>query len=442
MIQQDQPDADAWRRILTRLPWWLWLLFAVAAYVGVGRLIAPGAGMGDDPGNLIRVLAGLGQWLIPAAFLAAAAAALWCRRRATPPHRASAADPVGTALGDLGHGDFDTLVAEAFRLHGYQVTKTGDPARRWVRELLLDRGSERALVHTRQWQAWQVGVAEVQALIAAMPAARAGHGYLVVPGEFTRDAYRLARGNAIDLIDGAGLRHLVGAARGEGAAKSVERPARPLRLRRGLLSRLAGAILAVGAILSGFSWITHLPDKRISPPPLPTPTPPVPVRQAPTVQVPEPSVPAATSRPAPQPGPGPYRSIQEMDDAFEAFYVPPPGCASPASLDDMVACANDRIRARRSYMAPAVQAEPETEPEAQGRQDDALTWGQAEPVDRPPEPPPGQAEMQVPREDAADTTPPAENPTPKEPPKPDDWKDKDPAATYAPYDPKAPWTQP
>ena len=77
--------------------------------------------------------------------------------------------------------------------------------------------------------------------------------------------------------------------------------------------------------------------------------------------------------PPPPPGLGGFRSVQELDAAFEAFYVPPPGCADPDSHADIVACANHRIRARKGYMAAGTPTEPELVPEAQegGR---GLAW--------------------------------------------------------------------
>ncbi len=197
--------------------------------------------------------------------------------------------------------------------------------------------------------------------------------------------------------------------------------------------------LAAAAILGGFDWIVHLPDKRLAPAEPPKSAP-APAAQAAASLVPEPPV---SSAPAPLPpalsppsGPGGFRSVRELDAAFDAFYMPPPGCADPSSQADMVACANHRIRAREGYMAADTSTEPEQLPDAQDGQDEELTWNDEAAINAlvppPPDPPVSDAEESDPGDAPAPQTP----PTPRKP------EYKDPAATYAPYDPKAPWVQP
>ncbi len=48
-----------------------------------------------------------------------------------------------------------------------------------------------------------------------------------------------------------------------------------------------------------------------------------------------------------------YRSIYELEDAFDAKYVPPPACAGLEANNaaDMTDCVNHRLRARRAFLA-------------------------------------------------------------------------------------------
>ena len=157
----------------------------------------------------MRVLAGLGQWLIPAVLLLAAGASgyrSWQGRRV---HRALTADPRALALTDLGWEGFGLLVAEVYRGRGYRVDEPVRAGTQGGSVLLLDGAEGHTLVLCRHWQAWRVGASEVQELIAAMGASGIGRGALVIPGEFTRDAVRMAQGRAIELIDGAGLQALL-----------------------------------------------------------------------------------------------------------------------------------------------------------------------------------------------------------------------------------------
>lgn len=463
MAPRNPEGNDTWLRHLARLPWWLPVLGAGLVYLGLHRL-APGDSAsgqipGTDLGHLVRALAGLGQWLIPGALLLASGIMAHRRRRARLLCREVAADPLGTALRDLGRSDFEALVAEVFRQQDYQVGGPLAGPDGGAGEMLLTRRDERsgvppphpaspagtspplAVVHARQWRAWQVGAAEVQGLIAAMRARGAGRGFLVIPGEFTRDARRLAEGKSIELIDGARLRALLRAGAVTLAAAASPRPRRRLRIPVRPLLRLAGVLLAAAAILGGFRWILSLPDKRLGPaePPRTAEASPPP---GPTLLVPEPpATPAATEPPTPPPPPGlgGFRSVQELDAAFEAFYIPPPGCASPGSHAEMVECANHRIRARRGYMAAGTPAEPELAPGPEEGQEEVPAWDNSDAAIN------ALAPLRPPQPDAAESPPaPAgtPGPAPEPPPRLAGPKEKDPAATYVPYDPKAPWVEP
>jgi restriction system protein len=439
MVLRDLTGKDAWLRLLSRLPWWAGVLGAILAYLALGRITLPGPAPGTDPERLLRALAGVGQWLVPAALLAAAAVAAYRRRRLVTLSKALATSPVNTTLRDLGRSDFEALVSRAFRQAGYEVgeprTKcTGGPT-----EMLLTGIGQSGIVHTRYWRAWRVGAAEVRDLTAAMTAGGARRGFLVIPGEFTRDAQRMAKGKPIELIDGDSLRALLridtrppAPPRTLGLLRRVRVPHIPVRY----VLRLAGALIAGSAILGGFNWITNLPDKRLAPAE-PSGAAAKQAQQLPPTLVelppaaPAPAQAQAQSHPPP-PGLGSFRSVQELDIAFEAFYVPPPGCGSPGSHADLVECANHRIRARQGYMAPGSSGEAQQgTPEAE---EEAIIWDEEAGIDAlmPPAPDPSGLDVTQQRPDA----PPEPPPLPQKP------KVRDPASTYAPYDREAPWVEP
>ena len=454
--QRDPLDLDAGWRHLSRLPWSLWTLGALASALGLHWLAGVGHGpRAADGWYLVRILAGLGQWLIPAALLLAAWASgyrSWQGRRA---HLALTADPGRLALADLGWEGFGLLVAEIYRGRGYRV---GEPVRAGSQGgsvLLLDGAEGNTLVWCRHWQAWRVGASEVQELIAAMGARGIRRGALVIPGDFTRDALRMAQGRAIELIDGAGLQTLL---RGDGSMPAPAAPAnprRPFRMRQLHLPlrpvlHLAGTLAVACALYAGFQWVLSLPDKRV-PPEVP-----VPIQVAdpgPKILVPEP-VPVAARIPPPPPPPpglGGFRSVQEVEAAFDGFYVPPPGCASPANRTSMVECANHRIRARQGFMVAGVPVEPEptreSEPEsvpASGYATDRIptddpAWDDPATIDALA--PPGSPEYSPDDEDPGATADQGPAPPPRTHTKPRASAPpaRDPASTYAPYDPQAPW---
>jgi hypothetical protein len=138
--------------------------------------------------------------------------------------------------------------------------------------------------------------------------------------------------------------------------------------------------------------------------------------------------------------------VQELEAAFDAFYVPPPGCASPANRTDMVNCTNHRIRARQGFMVTGTQVEPEPAPEPVGTSGyatdaiptDAPAWDDAAAIDALA--PPGPVGYSPDDEDPATADQgPAPPPRVEAKPRASAPPARDPASTYAPYDPKAPW---
>ena len=333
---------------------------------GLGR--APGLAGMDGGWRPVRVLAGLGQWLVPGVLLLTAVVSGYRSWRGQRLRRTLAADPRTLALADLGWGEFGRLVAEVFRARGYRVKEPAQSSTGGGHLLLIDGLDGNTLVLCRHWHAWRVGAAEVQELIAAMGAKGARRGVLVISGEFTRDARRLAEGRPLELLDGAGLQALaqgpspVPAPAGRcGRWRQRWRFNGPgLRVRLRPTLHLAGTLAVAAALYHGFQWVMSLPDKRLAPPMVPEPM--VAADPGPVILVPKP-VPTSVPPPPPPPPPGlgGFRSVQELEAAFDAFYVPPPGCASPASRTDLVECANHRIRAREGFMVAGTPLAPEPE---------------------------------------------------------------------------------
>ena len=143
--------------------------------------------------------------------------------------------------------------------------------------------------------------------------------------------------------------------------------------------------------------------------------------------------------------------MQEVEAAFDAFYVPPPGCASPANRTDMVECANHRIRARQGFMVagtpvepePATESAPGSVPESGHAVDpiaaDDPAWDDPAAIDALA--PPGSPGYRPDDEDPGATADQGPAPPPRTQAKPRASAPaaRDPASTYAPYDPRAPW---
>ncbi|MFH1814928.1 MAG: restriction endonuclease [Pseudomonadota bacterium] len=104
-------------------------------------------------------------------------------------------------------------VGEAFRLQGYGVLETGGGGADGGVDLVLSKGTEKYLVHCKQWKAFKVGVDVVRELHGVMAAKGAAGGFVVTSGQFTEDAVGFASGRNLKLIDRPLLHGLIRQAR-------------------------------------------------------------------------------------------------------------------------------------------------------------------------------------------------------------------------------------
>ncbi len=208
------------------LPWWLAVGFAVLAYAVLHHYAGGQAAAAPaQPGqlaldHLLKMLATIGQYLVPAVFLLGALVSVLGRRhRQRLVAQVSRSDD-GEALRAMGWRDFERLVGEAFRLRGYAVIETGGGGADGGIDLKLKRASETFLVQCKHWRAYKVPVTVVRELYGVMSAQGAGGGFVVTSGVFTADAREFARGCSVELIDGPALKKMIDAV--QGASKVEE----------------------------------------------------------------------------------------------------------------------------------------------------------------------------------------------------------------------------
>lgn len=217
MARRKQGPVEDLLEITGKLPWWVGVALALVAYVGLHSLairevtavVQPGK-MGDFVNQTVfRTLAGVGQYLLPAVFLAGAGLSAYGRYTRRTLHQTVAASPDHAALNDMSWKKFEALVGEAFRRKGYSVTQTGGDGPDGGVDLALKKGGELFLVQCKQWRAIRVGVSIVRELYGVMAARGAAGGFVVTSGVFTDEALAFAKGKNIELMDGKALHALI-----------------------------------------------------------------------------------------------------------------------------------------------------------------------------------------------------------------------------------------
>lgn len=153
--------------IASRLPWWVSLLIAFAAWLffhSVATSPAPAVAntkqLGEMMGEqMFRTFSMFLQYLIPAAFVIGAVASVIGRskRRKLLSDAASAAQSAQVTDG-MSWREFEQLVGEAFRRKGFTVTETGGNGPDGGIDLVLRIGSDKYLVQCKQWKAVKDGL--------------------------------------------------------------------------------------------------------------------------------------------------------------------------------------------------------------------------------------------------------------------------------------------
>lgn len=218
--------------LIAKLPWWAGVGLAMVFYAFLSAAAAssdvapmlPGQ-MGEAVGGtIIRAVASIAQYLIPALCLVGAAMSAWRRAQRKALVADVAAGNAAWAIDGMSWREFELLVGEAFRLRGFQVVETGGAGADGGVDLVLRRDKETRLVQCKQWRAMKVGVDVVRQLYGVMAARGAAGGYVVTSGRFTDQARRFAEGRNVSLIDGEGLTKLLAQVSSAREARGVARP--------------------------------------------------------------------------------------------------------------------------------------------------------------------------------------------------------------------------
>lgn len=248
---RETPERDMGRRkekgvdLIAALPWPVGIVAGIVAFVCVRYGLAWYLSKGSTP-----ILQGLGRqfsngdfnpiaWMVLAlCWLGALLSYLSGRKRQQLLAKQSGLD----SLRAMSWREFEMLVGEAFRRHGYSVEETGLGGADGGVDLILHKNGRKELAQCKQWRKTQVSVATVREMWGLATHHGADAVKIVCIGNFTADAAEFARGKPIELINGSRLMELV---RQVQAPSSV--PATPSRAARSAVIPTAAAPSATPA---------------------------------------------------------------------------------------------------------------------------------------------------------------------------------------------------
>ncbi|MCI3950582.1 MAG: hypothetical protein K0R53_67 [Burkholderiales bacterium] len=171
--------------ILSRQPWWVSLLAAMAAFAIAQLIFAPVAPFVALP------------------FIAIAIYLAWRQLRSISPETV---ETRLAAVRALSWEEFAALVSDAYRRRGYEVKAAHDG----TFDFVLCQKGRISLVQCRRWKVNQVGVGPVRELYDALDKHDAYNGICLTAGTFSEAARQFAAGKPIALVQGADLAQLVG----------------------------------------------------------------------------------------------------------------------------------------------------------------------------------------------------------------------------------------
>jgi len=222
--------------VLRRIPKWLYVVLAVACFVGFHQF-AKILQNGQGTGGIGFMAAHWAQYIFPGVLLLAAlllgrgdVEKTKAGRRSGAVQRLSVA--YGTAAENsvikvdpfrrMSQEAFQELITEFFVKNGFAVDPVpaglGDGV-----DLMLRKNGKVYVAQYRHWREMRVGVPMVREQYTVMQAARANGVYVITAGEFTYKAIQYAEEKNISLIDGLKLRRLVNKAQRSGSEYGSER---------------------------------------------------------------------------------------------------------------------------------------------------------------------------------------------------------------------------
>jgi restriction system protein len=188
--------------LFVSLPWWVGPPVAFGFFLGVSLF-----------GNLLAISASpflqlIGGFAIKLSWLLGMLVFLvWCAALEAKSfrHHLFSTTKELESLRALGWREFESLVGEALRRQGYNVSEQGGTGPEGGIDLIARRADETVLVQCKHWKTSNVGIRVVREMYGVMTAEQATRMLIVTTGRYTKGAQRFAERKPIQLMDGPAL---------------------------------------------------------------------------------------------------------------------------------------------------------------------------------------------------------------------------------------------
>lgn len=208
-------------------PWWVSVLFAAIAYMGLSYVL-PALAMSSENFIFNSVAPNLPILAPYVAFtlLIPAPVALFKqlsrqRQFATTTFEI-ASQGTTEALNNLSWLEFESYIGEFFKQQGYEVKQAFSQKPDGGVDIWMRKDGQLTLVQCKHWKTRKVGIQILREMYAVMIEHNASKMIIVTSGDFTSEAIKYALDKRLWLINGGELVHMIEQVRNRPAEKTVE----------------------------------------------------------------------------------------------------------------------------------------------------------------------------------------------------------------------------
>ncbi|ELE2043544.1 restriction endonuclease [Vibrio vulnificus] len=208
-------------------PWWVSVLFAAIAYIGLS-FVLPALAMSSENFIFNSVAPNLPILAPYVAFtlLIPAPVALFKQlgrqRQYSTTTNEIASQGTTAALNNLSWLEFESYIGEFFKQQGYEVKQAFSQKPDGGVDIWMRKDSQLTLVQCKHWKAHKVGIQILREMYAVMIEHNASKMIIVTSGDFTSEAIKYALDKRLWLINGGELVHMIEQVRNRPTEKTLE----------------------------------------------------------------------------------------------------------------------------------------------------------------------------------------------------------------------------